>query len=313
MDSVLITGTRGPKFSAALPFKNKRRNTSFKSLVNAGLDLGLNVFLSRFNQLDLKRKIVNNAWTLSENWKKIKNKKINLVFYRGKNILSKKIGTKLNNSNITMINHPELENICDDKQFTQNLYPDLMPKTFLINNHYDMQKILEFIKTKKVVLKPRFGSYGKDVIIIDKSKLKNGITKDTIIQEFIDSSNGFKSLKIKSYHDIRVVIINGKIDHCYARIPALGSYLANMSRGASKFYIDSEDLPSSITKNLKIIESKLSYYSPRIYSADFMMNENKEAKLIELNSKPGTMFYDTSTRIRNRFHKNIFKAIKKAL
>ncbi|HLD15891.1 MAG TPA: hypothetical protein VJB94_04915 [Candidatus Nanoarchaeia archaeon] len=311
MDSIFVV--MEPKFNRDIPFKNKRRNVSFKSLLEAGADSGLNVFLSRFNLFRFKNKRVSQAWVVDNGWKKIKNKKVDLVFYRGKNAMSAAVGSRLKKSEITMINHPELENICDDKLFTQTLFPDLMPKTFLINNHYDMQKVLYFIKTRKVVLKPRFGSYGRDVIIIDKSKLRNGIVKDTIIQEFIDSSLGFRKLGIKGCHDIRVVMVDGKIDHCYARIPAPGSYLANMSQGASKFYIDPEDLPSSVVKNLKLVESKVSYYSPRIYSADFMMNQDKEAKLVELNSKPGTMFYENSTRIRERFHKNIFKAIKKAL
>ena len=312
-DSVLITGTRGPKFNTISPFKNRRRNASFKSLVNAGLDSGLNVFLSRFDQLDLKRKIVSNAWTLNGDWRRIRNKKIKLVFYRGKNILSKKIGTKLNDSNITMINHPELENICDDKLLTPFLFPEIMQKSYLINNHYELLKVLKLITTNKIVLKPRFGSFGKDVIVIEKSKLRNGIVKDTIIQEFIDSTKGARSLGIKGAHDIRVISINGKIDHCYVRTPPNGSLVANMANGGSKFYVDSEDLPSSIQKNLSIIDRKLSDYTPRIYSADFIINEDKEAKLIELNSKPGTMFYENSVEIREKFHKNILKAIKKAL
>ncbi|MDP1729260.1 MAG: hypothetical protein Q8L27_03600, partial [archaeon] len=170
-----------------------------------------------------------------------------------------------------------------------------------------------FLRTSRIVLKPRFGSFGKNVIIINKAQLKNGITKDTIIQEFIDSTQGYKRLGIKSYHDLRLVTINGKIDHCYVRIPAPGSFLANMAQGASKFYVDPDDLPNTVLKAFSKVEERLSSYTPRIYSADFMINENKEAKLVELNSKPGTLYYETSRKIRERFHKNIFKAIKKAL
>ena len=185
-----------------------------------------------------------------------------------------------------------------------------MPKTFLINNHYELQNSLKNIKTEKIVLKPRYGAYGKGVIIIDKKDLRNGIKKDTVLQEFIDSSKGIDELKIKGYHDLRCIIIDGKIDHCYLRMPKKECLLGNMRYGAKKIRIDNDDLPNIIREKISFIDKKMKVFDNRVYSADFLVDQNRKPWLIELNSKPGTFYYDNALRIRERYHFNLTKSIR---
>ena len=69
-----------------------------------------------------------------------------------------------------------------------------------------MHRVLHYIKTKRVVIKPRDGSFGKNVFIKKKKDLANGIMKNTIIQDFIDTRNPYS--EIKRPNDMRIVIVD---------------------------------------------------------------------------------------------------------
>ena len=311
MKSVLVVTF--PKFNRSEPFIKSRRNNSFSDLLVQANKIGMSMCLSRFEDINPKTKVVVRAWVYDKAWKKIFNQRFDLVLYRGKNATFHYVDAILNKYNLPVINHPKIETLCDDKLYTSLVFPEIMPTTFLINNHYESLNALYFIKTNKVVLKPRFGSDGKGVLIMDKSRLRNGIPRDTLIQEFVDSSHGYRKLGVKGYHDIRVIIINGKINHCYVRVPPPGSLLSNASRGGKKYYFPNEKLPASIQKIVRYIDQKLKDFPVRTYSADFMFDENKKPWLIEMNSKPGTLYYDGAEGIREKFHGDICRSLKRAL
>ncbi len=311
MESVLVQTF--VKFNRRTPFLKNSRNNSFQSFIDAGLKNNLEVYLSRFDLYDPKRKLIRTAWAHKDRWEKVKDKSVDLVFYRGRNVDAKKIGKRITNLKMNLVNHPEIEQVCDDKIYTNMVFPEFTPKTFLINDHNQLNQALKYITTKKVVLKPRFGSYGKDVMVIDKSKLRNGITKNTLLQEFIESSNGVSKINIKGRHDIRVMMIDGKIDHCYARMPKRGHYLGNMEFGASKRFFPKYKLPADILKKLSLIDKEFKLYKTRIYSADFLMDSNNKAWLIELNSKPDTLHYEGEESLRDKYYFNICQSLKKSI
>ncbi|MEA3430396.1 MAG: hypothetical protein U9R08_03935 [Nanoarchaeota archaeon] len=295
------------------PFINPKRNQVFPIFLRAGEKKGLNVFISRFKEFNPKTRRVKHAWVFDKGWKVVKNKKVDLMYYHGKNADSEIIGKKAVAESLKMINHPDIEVLCDDKAVTALKFPDISPKSFLINSHYDLQKAIKFIRTRKVVLKPRYGSFGNNVLIIDKNKLHGGIQKGTILQEFIDSSNGIRKFRFSGYHDLRVVVVDGKIDHAYIRIAPNGSFTANMTRGALKKYIEPDKLHRSVKNLIKYIDSELKHYGSRIYSADFMFDKHQKPWLVEMNSKPGTLYYDNNPKVRLKYYKNIFKSLKAAL
>ncbi len=301
----------GFSFKDNVPSSSERKNNSFSSLVEQGRKSDLNVIFSNMEFYNRNKKQINIAWTFEDGkWSKIKNKKFDMIFYRGRNVNGLKFGKYINRLKYPMRNNYELENLCCDKILTSIVFPRLMPKTFLINNHYDLQRCLKYIRSDKVVIKPRFGSLGRGVVIIDKKDLKNGITRDTVLQEFIDSSNGVKSLKVKGSHDLRCVIVDGKIDHSYFRLPKRNSFLGNMEYGATKKYIDNDEIPKNIKEKVNFIDKKLKKFGERSYSADFLIDNDKKAWLVELNSKPGTSFYDNALRIRNKYHFNLTKSLR---
>jgi len=311
MSNIFVNSFASLKDVKKEPFSNKLRNKVFSIMFKQSEKYNTNMFLSRLEYYNSRKKELKKAWVLkNDKWQKVFNQKVNLMYYHGKNENSYEI---CKNINLKVVNDPKFELICDDKIKCYNFFPEITPKSFLINNHYELAKALKLIETEKVVLKPRFGSYGNGVIIINKKDLRNGITKNTILQEFIDSSNGLTGMGIKKVHDLRVVVINGKIDHCYARIPKNGSLISNVTRGASKIYFSPSEIHSKIRLLLKKIDSEAKQFNPRIYSADFMMDINKNFWLVEMNSKPGTLYYDDKPRIRKRYYSNVIKVLTKAI
>jgi hypothetical protein len=298
------------KFNRGVPFVNEKRNEVFSLLLKTGIKHNFQAYLSRYEYYNKRSRKLRKAWTFEEGrWKQVKDKRVNLFYYHGKTrgIVEecKKIQKIIN---LPTINHLELEQVCDDKLLTYNIFPELSPKTFMVNDFYELQRIIHYVKSKKVVLKPRFGSNGRGIVILDKNKLRNGIKKDTIVQEFVDSSNGV--LDIKKTHDLRVIIIDGKINHSYIRVPKYKNLLCNAYLGAKKIFIRNDEIPSSILKRIKKIDSHFQHYGPRIYSTDFAMDENNKPWLIELNSKPGMMYYDKAPQLRLKYFNKVYKSFE---
>lgn len=298
------------KFNRQFPFKKEKRNEAFEVMSEVGDSKGFNLFFSRHEFYNKRSKSLKKAWTFKDgNWKIVKSKGLELCYYHGftKNITteSRKIQEKIN---IPILNHMELEQVCDDKVLTYNIFPDLVPKTFLVNDFYEMHRVLHYVKTDRVVIKPRDGSFGRGVIIRKKKELANGIKKNTIIQEFIDTRNPYS--KLKRPNDMRIVVIDGKINHAYIRMAAPGSFVANMTKGAKKLFIKREDIPSSIVRRVKLVDNLFQHYGPRIYSADFLVDQDNKPWLVELNSKPGMLFYEGAEKIRHKYFCNVFDCMQ---
>ena len=311
MDSIFVHSFA--RFGKGTPFKDENRDKAFSVMLSRGIQKGYETYLSDYKSYNKRKKELKKAWIFEDGkWKKVKNKKVSLFYYHGKtrDIYDecKKIKKIIN---LPTLNHLELEQVCDDKLLTFNIFPDLSPRTFVVNDFYELQRVVNYIRSDKIVLKPRFGSYGRGVVVLDKRRLTNGIKKDTIVQEFVDSSKGV--LNIKKVHDFRIIVIDGKINHAYLRIPKNGSLICNASLGADKIFIENEEIPYSILKRVKNIDKHLRHYGPRVYSADFAVDENRKPWLIELNSKPGMIFYDKAPELRTKYFDSLYKSFNKLL
>ncbi|MBW3015707.1 hypothetical protein KY330_04760 [Candidatus Woesearchaeota archaeon] len=300
-------------FNREHPFITQMRNQVFPIFLDVGRKKGLNVFISNYKEYNPKTRSVKRAWVFDKGWKLVKNQKVDLMYYHGKNANSKLIAKKAQRNRITMVNHPVVEGLCDDKILTALRFPDIMPKSFLVNNHYEFQKAMKFIQSDKIVLKPKYGSFGDNVLVLDRKKMHGAIQKDSVLQEFIDTSYGIKKLRLSGVHDLRVIVVDGKIDHSYVRMPPKGSFTCNMTRGATKKYIENDKIPGSVVKLVKHIDSDIKQYGSRIYSADFMFDPEQKPWLVEMNSKPGTLYYQDNPKVRIRYYRNIFKSLKKAV
>jgi len=178
----------------------------------------------------------------------------------------------------------------------------------LVNTLYGLKTVLAELKTEQIVLKPRYGSLGKDVIVADRNNLPEKISKNTVVQEFINSSKGIQNIT-DDIHDLRIIITNGKIDHCHVRNPKKGSLIANVSLGGKKKFIPNELIPSSAIKIVKKVDKLLEKYYPRIYSIDFIFDKDHKPYIVECNSSPTIKRYAYGRYAKREFFDSMFKTM----
>ncbi len=148
---------------------------------------------------------------------------------------------------VKIINNPTSIRNISEKLYSVK-YQKFMPNTIFSQNIHEIKKF--FKKNKHVILKPIHGFSGNDIHLINKFKLK-------FIQRFIKKHDYIMCQKylpkiIKG--DKRVFLINGKVCGAISRVPKKGSYLSNMSKGATAKNIQ---LTKSEKKISKIIAKDL--------------------------------------------------------
>lgn len=201
-------------------------------------------------------------------------------------------GTNFPNNKIDkkVLNCSEFKILCNDKNKMYEYFGEFMPKSFKIRNRSDLNKSLkEFVPGSLIVLKPAKGLGGKGILIEKAATLKKvklDSKKEYVLQEFIDTSCGIRGIT-KEKHDLRVVVVNGKITLSHIRIPKKGGFLANASQGAAIKEIPLKEIPAEaiciVRKVQKIIDKK---FQKPIYSVDIGMT--KEGPFIfELNDQIG--------------------------
>ena len=127
---------------------------------------------------------------------------------------------------VKIINNPTSIRNISEKLYSVK-YQKFMPNTIFSQNIHEIKKF--FKKNKHVILKPIHGFSGNNIHLLNKFKLK-------FIQRFIKKHDYImcqKYLPKISKGDKRVFLINGKICGAISRVPKKGSYLSNMSKGAT--------------------------------------------------------------------------------
>ncbi len=117
-----------------------------------------------------------------------------------------------------------------------------MPNTIFTQNIQEIKNF--FKKNKHIILKPIHSFSGNDIHLLNKFKLK-------FIQKLIKKHNYImcqKYLPKISNGDKRVFLINGKICGAISRVPQKGSYLSNMSKGATAKNTQLTKFEKSISK-----------------------------------------------------------------
>ncbi len=126
---------------------------------------------------------------------------------------------------VRVINDPTSIRDVSEKFYSAK-YQEFMPKTIFTQNIVEIKKF--FIKNRKVILKPAHNYSGNDIYLLDKFNL-------TFVKKFIKKHNYIicqKYLPKIKKGDKRIFLINGKIVGAISRIPKVGSFLSNMSKGA---------------------------------------------------------------------------------
>ena len=127
---------------------------------------------------------------------------------------------------VKIINNPTAIRNISEKLYSVK-YQRFMPNTIFTQNIIEIKNF--FKKNKHVILKPIHSFSGNDIHLLNKFKLK-------FIQRLIKKHNYImcqKYLPKISKGDKRVFLIDGKICGAISRVPQKGSYLSNMSKGAT--------------------------------------------------------------------------------
>ena len=142
---------------------------------------------------------------------------------------------------VKIINNPTSIRNVSEKLYSAK-YQKLMPSTIFTQ---DIKEIKNFFRThKKVILKPIHSHGGNDIHLLARFNLK-------LIQQFIRKHDHImcqKYLPKISKGDKRVFLINGKVCGAISRVPKKGSFLSNMSKGATPINIKLTKVENKISK-----------------------------------------------------------------
>ncbi len=189
----------------------------------------------------------------------------------------------------TVVNHPDLEEICTDKVKTYHHFAHLSCKTAIVWKRAELAGAIESIPSPLVVAKPVDAEGGKGVFIGPKDEV-HGKIKDFpyILQEFLETSGGIPGIA-KGRHDFRMIGIEGEIAAANVREPKEGSYLSNVSQGGIQTFVPLANIPPEAREFFQAVDHELQRFKKRLFSVDVGRDPHGNWKLIELNSKPGML------------------------
>ena len=127
---------------------------------------------------------------------------------------------------VNIINNPTSIRNISEKLYSAK-YLKFMPSTIFTKDIIEIKKFIK--KHKKIILKPIHSYSGNDIHLLNKFNLK-------LIQKFIKKHGHImcqKYLSKISKGDKRVFLINGKVTGAISRVPKKGSFLSNLSKGAT--------------------------------------------------------------------------------
>lgn len=314
--SICVLFTDSARTDRCNPFNKKNTSRVYTILSKKAEQHGLNLFIAYHEEY--KDGKLKSCWYRNKDkWKLVKDQDIDIVYSRFAGSIykdNKRNHHKLNfkykmAEQVTLINNPIIDEFCWDKKIVSEIFHEYTPNTFLVNTINGLKTILPELKSDKIVIKPRYGTLGHDVIITEKDKLPEKIERNTLVQEFIDTSKGIDGV-IKGYHDLRVIIINGKVDHAHIRTPKKGFLAANVALGGKKIFIKNEHIPKKALFIAKKVDRLFKHIKPRMYSIDFLIDNKGRAYIVECNSQPMIDKYAFGKYADLNFYDRLFDCIK---
>ena len=147
-----------------------------------------------------------------------------------------------NLNKVKIINNPSAIRNISEKLYSTK-FMKYLPKTIFSS---DIKQIKKFLKlNKKIIIKPIHGYGGNNI------KLLNGKLNKKEIVNYLNKHGHImcqKFLPLIKFGDKRVFIINGKVVGAISRVPKKGSFLSNLSKGASAKLIKLTNKELSISK-----------------------------------------------------------------
>ena len=147
-----------------------------------------------------------------------------------------------NLNKVKIINNPSAIRNISEKLYSTR-FMKYLPRTIFSS---DIKQIKKFLKlNKKIIIKPIHGYSGNNIKL-----LKGKLNKKEIVNYLNKHGHIMcqKFLPLIKFGDKRVFIINGKIVGAISRVPKKGSFLSNLSKGASAKLIKLTKKELSISK-----------------------------------------------------------------
>lgn len=213
--------------------------------------------------------------------------------------------------NIPIVNDPIFSSLFDNKINQCFLFGEFMPKSFFAGRLNSLQKILKSLNSEeKFVLKPidQSGGFG---IVIDK--IKNIDTKKVSFpvlgQEFLEADASFLGFNGR-VADLRMVFVGEKLSYAATRVAPEGSLFTNFHQGAVLNIVDEKKIPKEIWNIVEKVNKRISFFTERIYSLDFLYDKKKGPKLIEMNTKPGVDYFNENNfNVREKYFTDVIEAM----
>lgn len=283
----------------------------YRYLASLGKVHNVVFYKANFFQFNEGKGIFKKGWEFKNGlWNKKNNLRPDIIFDKGSSQPAEILKTRILEKYFDIVNNLDLTLLLDNKLYSYLLFPSLFAKTSLVSNQNELKRALQLIPSNKVVFKFPIGSGGFGVKILNRKEASRfKIKKQVIIQEFIDTSRGYKNI-VKGVHDLRTFVINGKIVYAYFRLAKKGSFLSNIHQGGVMINIKNNQVPASVKELIRKIDQRIKIFYPRILGIDFFFNPQGKPYLVEVNVKPGIYFYPEDRVLQKRVYLAMIKMFK---
>ena len=198
--------------------------------------------------------------------------------------------SQLEKMGICCVNSRRTIEMCADKYWTSLRLSDSgipTPKTSLLQSEEQLQNSLDIIgEDYPLILKTLRGSKGIGVIFIESKRQLSSLVQ--LLWKQDAETEILLQTYIKSDFDVRVIVLNGKIQATMRRDVLKGDFRSNYSRGAKvKQYKLSDEEISICLKADKSVNG--------VWTAVDFIKKGKDTFVLEVNSSPGTEGIEEAT------------------
>jgi glutathione synthase/RimK-type ligase-like ATP-grasp enzyme len=279
-------------WNKTVPITSDATRKAFEDWHERGVNHGVEIYRASIKWYDIKKNVFSKAWAYRDGkWIKITEEiKPDMIFDKIKSRNDYQMfDYKMEISRkVKLYNAPLFRTILDNKLGQYMILEEFMPKSYLALSKHELERELKKIKTKKVVIKPLYGSGGFGITIIDRSeKVGRGIEYPVLLQEFVNGGGipGFS--KKGELADLRLIYQNNELVYALSRIAKGKSLFTNFHQGATAVLVNKKNIPGSVTKMASQINKKLNIFTSANYSLDFIFDKKGSPLLIEMNTTPG--------------------------
>ena len=181
-----------------------------------------------------------------------------------------------------------------------------MPVSYLAKTQEEVLINLDKIATRMVVIKPVGGLKGRGLFVGSKSEaldFKTDFSRGFLVQTFVDTGGGIAGI-VDGTHDLRLVVINGKVVWAHVRTPPADSLVANVAGGGTLVEVNLDKLPLSVTQLAeRVIGVIACAYGNQVYSIDMGVDINNMPWVFEINDQMG--FPKPEAQGKNQFIKEL--------